>query len=360
MDYLKLTQSMIIVEEIIKLVQFDKCTEILQFTETPRSTFHRKQVLSVEYKTLNEETALNALKNICADVRLRWPTVRNIAIYHRMGPVSIKEISLMIAISGLFRLDTINALIDCIEEIKVNVPITKEYIPKRNPLEHNIPGMRVQQLDWMELSDTDSNSEFSDMDSNSELPDDECVLQANVTPSEMDRRLNIFIERKREQMNFRGLKDFMPSMSEEDTLNPQNLDTCARVCAVYDRKRRTKEYKVQMLRKYFGLESFHMTEMAKPEQHATDASVPSVVAGRVENLEKSLLIKPVNPNIYSRLKQLEDKVARLESVSLEYHDFWNRSKRENVPHVRYNSNSIRKKIDMIDEYILLHDDDTLI
>lgn len=47
---------------------------------------------------------------------------------------------------------------------------------------------------------------------------------------------------------------------------------------------------------------------------------------RLENLESQLsLTKPTNINIYRRLKQIEDRLLHLESISPEYIQFWVKS-----------------------------------
>lgn len=72
--------------------------------------------------------AIKALTKICDDIRSRWPDVKHIAIYHRLGVVPVKECSVVIAVSSPHRQSSLEAVQLAIEDLKKTVPIWKKEI----------------------------------------------------------------------------------------------------------------------------------------------------------------------------------------------------------------------------------------
>jgi len=70
--------------------------------------------------------AVKEMKLICNGIRVKWPQIKNIAIYHRLGSVPVKETSIVIAISSPHRKDSLEAVDFCINEFKRVVPIWKK------------------------------------------------------------------------------------------------------------------------------------------------------------------------------------------------------------------------------------------
>lgn len=68
------------------------------------------------------------LIQICDNIREKWPEVRHIALYHRLGEVPVKESSVVIAISSPHRQDSLDAVQFAIDELKRTVPIWKKEI----------------------------------------------------------------------------------------------------------------------------------------------------------------------------------------------------------------------------------------
>lgn len=68
------------------------------------------------------------LVKICDGIRVQWPDVKHIALYHRLGFVPIKESSVIIAISSPHRQDSLEAVQFAIDELKRSVPIWKKEI----------------------------------------------------------------------------------------------------------------------------------------------------------------------------------------------------------------------------------------
>lgn len=85
------------------------------------------QVLSLKYEAY-DKMANKMLSKICDDIREKWPEVKHIALYHRLGLVPIKESSVVIAISSPHRQDSLEAVQFAIDELKRTVPIWKKEI----------------------------------------------------------------------------------------------------------------------------------------------------------------------------------------------------------------------------------------
>lgn len=125
MDHLKFTIEKIHVEEITNLVTSPTCGAVSVFMGTTRDNFDGKPVVKLEYEAY-ESMGIKALKQICCDIREKWISVENIAIYHRLGIVPVTEASIVIAISSPHREEAIKATEWCINSVKKSVPIWKK------------------------------------------------------------------------------------------------------------------------------------------------------------------------------------------------------------------------------------------
>ena len=70
--------------------------------------------------------ALKQMQDICEELRQKWSDIKNIAFYHRVGLVPVKEASVVIAISSAHRQASLEAVAYAIEELKRRVPIWKK------------------------------------------------------------------------------------------------------------------------------------------------------------------------------------------------------------------------------------------
>lgn len=80
----------------------------------------------LEYEAY-EPMAVKAMLQVCADIRIRW-AVENIAVYHRLGVVPIKEASIIIAVSSPHRHEALSAVQYAIDTLKATVPIWKKEV----------------------------------------------------------------------------------------------------------------------------------------------------------------------------------------------------------------------------------------
>jgi len=89
------------------------------------------KVVKLEYEAY-DEMAKKIMSKICDDVRLHWPDVQNMCIYHRLGEVPVKEASVVIAISSPHRQTSLEALPFALDQLKKSVPIFKREYYKDN------------------------------------------------------------------------------------------------------------------------------------------------------------------------------------------------------------------------------------
>lgn len=123
-NYLKLTFDKLNPTEISELVARESCGAISMFAGTTRDNFENKEVISLEYEAY-EPMAIKEMTRICDEARKKWEDLEVIAIYHRLGLVPVKEISIFIAISSPHRKSSLEALPYVLENMKMSVPIWK-------------------------------------------------------------------------------------------------------------------------------------------------------------------------------------------------------------------------------------------
>lgn len=127
MNFIKFSKEKLCIEEITNLVTSETCGVLSLFIGTTRNNFEGKIVLSLEYEAY-ESMGLKYMESICEEIRTTWPDVENIAIYHRLGNVPIKDASIIIAISSPHREEALKATEYCINNVKKTVPIWKKEV----------------------------------------------------------------------------------------------------------------------------------------------------------------------------------------------------------------------------------------
>ncbi|XP_053613395.1 molybdopterin synthase catalytic subunit [Plodia interpunctella] len=328
MDHLKLTVDVLSVDVISDLVLDNTCGAVSIFVGTTRDNFEGKKVVRLEYEAY-ESMALKAMKSICEEVRGKWPAVHSIAIYHRLGEVPCREASVVIAVSSPHRRDSLDAVSHCIDQLKATVPIWKKEV-----YEGAAP-------EWKENKECTSEKPESHHRHNI----DKSLVQINVSNEELEKRIQNFIERKREQVNISNIQDFTP----EGVSETGDTETCARVRTQFVRRSDSKGHlKIRKVHNEWGPQTVHnMQHERKPDA----TGLPVAIAERVLAVEKFLNIGPVAPDIYRRLKEMEDKIAYLETVSPEYAQFWRSksddTKQESVDY-EFTADDIERKIELLE------------
>ncbi|XP_045452901.1 molybdopterin synthase catalytic subunit [Melitaea cinxia] len=335
MDHLKLTFDKLSVEEVSDLVIDDQCGAVSIFAGTTRDNFEGKKVLRLEYEAY-EPMALKSMKSICDDVRNKWPAVHGIAMYHRLGNVPCREVSVVIAVSSPHRRDSLDAVSYCIDQLKSNVPIWKKEVYEGSEAvwKENVECKISQDLPKTPVIE-------NTIDKN--------LVQINVSSEELQRRIQNFIERKRKQVDISNIHDFIPSKSENEA---EDMETCARVRTQFVKRTDSKGHlKIRKVHNEWGPQTVSMDQ----PQVKTEAGLPAAIAERVLAIETYLNTGPVAPDIYKRLKDMEDKIAYLQTISPEYALFW-RHKRES-PEVKeelqvdytFSADDISRKIELLEK-----------
>ncbi|XP_042309982.1 molybdopterin synthase catalytic subunit-like [Sceloporus undulatus] len=126
-DVIKLNHEKLSADEISALVVSPCCGAVSLFIGTTRNNFEGRKVIQLEYEAY-APMAEAELKKICIDIRLKWPSVKHIAIHHRLGSVPISEASVMVAISSPHRTESLDAVQYCINTLKATVPIWKKEV----------------------------------------------------------------------------------------------------------------------------------------------------------------------------------------------------------------------------------------
>ena len=101
------------------------CGAVVLFSGTARDhSPGREGVEVLEYEAYDEQV-VPRLSAIAADARIRWSTVRRIALIHRTGVVPVSESAVIAVVSAPHRDEAFAAARFCIDALKATVPIWK-------------------------------------------------------------------------------------------------------------------------------------------------------------------------------------------------------------------------------------------
>ncbi|XP_011496470.1 PREDICTED: molybdopterin synthase catalytic subunit [Ceratosolen solmsi marchali] len=353
------------VNDIIEMVASPNCGAISTFIGTTRDNFEEKKVVQLVYEAY-EPMAIKELQAVCNKVRSQW-NVEKIAIYHRLGEVSIMEASVVIAISSVHRQESLQAVQFTIDAIKSSVPIWKKEV-----YEEDEPQWKANKECFWTANDTKiaagktikSNEESStneinyanvvvddieiDLDNvyetvevksenvNNDDQDDQDEdsgneeflinpdqIQIKADDQELNRRIESFIARKREQVNLINIQEFCCLSNQiQDDDNDDNTHVCARVNATFIRHKDVNHVKVHRVYNQWSQQNMEFNAPFKSLKNESN-TYPSALEERLSVSEKILGInKPVPRDVYKRIKNIEDRLLFLESISPEYKDLW--------------------------------------
>ncbi|XP_071658533.1 molybdopterin synthase catalytic subunit isoform X5 [Patagioenas fasciata] len=109
-DFIKLKSEKLSVDEVSELVVSPSCGAVSLFIGITRNNFEGKKVIHLEYEAYIS-MAETEIKKICRNIRQKWPSVKHIAVHHRLGAESLE------------------AVMYCINTLKASVPIWKKQVP---------------------------------------------------------------------------------------------------------------------------------------------------------------------------------------------------------------------------------------
>lgn len=101
------------------------CGALVTFCGTVRDHSEgRAGVVGLEYEAYLEQVEPR-LAAVAAAARGHWPSVDRLALLHRVGRLSVGEVSVVVTVSAPHRAEAFDAARFCIDTIKTSVPIWK-------------------------------------------------------------------------------------------------------------------------------------------------------------------------------------------------------------------------------------------
>ena len=101
------------------------CGAVVLFSGTARDHAEgRPGVSRLEYEAY-EEQVVPRLEAIEDELRRRWPTVGQVALLHRVGPLELGECSVLVVVSAPHRPEAFEAARFGIDAVKASAPIWK-------------------------------------------------------------------------------------------------------------------------------------------------------------------------------------------------------------------------------------------
>jgi molybdopterin synthase catalytic subunit len=94
------------------------------FLGTVRDNSEAGSVEKIEYEAY-EQMAEKGLAQAAEEVRRRWPDTKHVEIVHRVGGLSVGDISVAVVVASAHRAEAFEACRHAIERVKHDVPIWK-------------------------------------------------------------------------------------------------------------------------------------------------------------------------------------------------------------------------------------------
>eukprot|EP00099_Drosophila_melanogaster_P023546 NP_651340.1 molybdenum cofactor synthesis 2 [Drosophila melanogaster] len=330
MDHVKLVNDPIDIAHIHQLLADEGCGASSVFVGTTRDNFQGKKVLSLAYEAY-DSMALKEMNKICSDLRSKWLDLKHIVIYHRLGTVPVCEASVVIAASSPHRSEALESVSFAIDQLKTRVPIWKKEIYDGD-----------NDSEWKENKESirpkKSKSGFNyaacpcKVEESHDVP--RTLVQIRVNDAELTKRLECFVNRKRDEINSQNVIDFKSSFVSSD----QNLsDSCARTqstiikqeqsnCHLKVRRVNNRCGPQQMeMRPNYELELNKLMGSRDGQTDPTKEMRKSLPNSRLQAIESYMGLTTDNEeNIFSRIKRVENRLLQLESISPEYRHFTKR------------------------------------
>jgi molybdopterin synthase catalytic subunit len=124
-DWLALTREPLSVAAAHDWAVRPDCGAVVVFSGTVRDHAEgRSGVTELEYEAY-EEQVVPKLADIAADLRRRWPMTGRVALLHRVGPLRVGDVSVVVVASSPHRPEAFEAARHGIDTLKATVPIWK-------------------------------------------------------------------------------------------------------------------------------------------------------------------------------------------------------------------------------------------
>ncbi|NEO14104.1 MAG: molybdenum cofactor biosynthesis protein MoaE [Moorea sp. SIO4G2] len=146
-DSFSITIAPLSLSEIYTLADDQANGAVVMMSGTVRNQTDGKPVVTLEYQAY-EPMALKVFSSIAAQIRASWSDVNRVVIHHRIGRLTIGEISVLVAIGCPHRSEAFAACKYAIDTLKHNAPIWKK--------EHWDDGSSS----WVSIGACEQNAEF--------------------------------------------------------------------------------------------------------------------------------------------------------------------------------------------------------
>ncbi|MBN1813761.1 MAG: molybdenum cofactor biosynthesis protein MoaE [Anaerolineae bacterium] len=127
MKLFEITPGPISADDVIARLANPAVGAIATFVGVVRGETDGHKTLYLEYEAY-PGMAEDSLRQIGDEIRERWPSIREVAIVHRIGRLEIGEVATVIAVSAAHRPDVFDALHYAIDRLKEIVPIWKKEV----------------------------------------------------------------------------------------------------------------------------------------------------------------------------------------------------------------------------------------
>lgn len=124
-DWLGLTTSALPLADASSWAIVAGCGAVVLFAGTVRDHAEgRPGVTLVEYEAY-EEQVTPRMRAVADEARARWPDVGRLVLLHRVGPLAVTEVAVLVVASAPHRGEAFEAAHWCIDTVKATVPIWK-------------------------------------------------------------------------------------------------------------------------------------------------------------------------------------------------------------------------------------------
>lgn len=123
----EITKQEISADDVIARLADPAVGAVATFVGIVRGVTDGRETLYLEYEAY-PEMAEAALGQIGDEIRERWPSIRQVAIVHRVGRLEVGEAAVVIALSAAHRPEVFDALRYAIDRLKEIVPIWRKEV----------------------------------------------------------------------------------------------------------------------------------------------------------------------------------------------------------------------------------------
>mgnify|MGYP001350332321 CR=1 FL=1 len=124
-DWIGVTEEPLPAAEAMAWATQPGCGGLVTFCGTVRDhSDGRPGVTLLEYEAYLEQVEPR-LASVATAARSRWPMIDRLALLHRVGPLQVCDVSVLVVVSTPHRAEAFEAARFCIDTIKQSVPIWK-------------------------------------------------------------------------------------------------------------------------------------------------------------------------------------------------------------------------------------------